>query len=237
MSARACTVARAGSAWLSATLWPGRCLVCGLAGADGRDLCHACLAALPRMTAACACCALPLPAPAAACGACLARPPRWQAAHAAFLYGAPLDRLLPALKFGHQLASARLLATLAADCFGHAERPQALLPIPLSPARLRQRGFDQTRELARPLARHLGLPLLDALQRQRDTRAQSGLDAGARRRNLARAFAVRSARPLPTHVALFDDVLTTGATLDAASRCLRAAGVARVDVWVIARVP
>jgi ComF family protein len=222
---------------LSATLWPGHCLACGLPGQAGRDLCDACFEHLPRNAPACACCALPLPVPAPACGACLARPPRWQAAHAAFVYAAPIDRLLPALKFGRQLAVATLLAELAGHAFANAERPAALVPVPLARGRLRERGFDQTRELARPLARTLGLPLLDALLRRRGTRAQSGLDARARRRNLAGAFACRTDLALPAHVALFDDVLTTGATLDAATRCLYAAGVARVDAWVIARVP
>lgn len=223
--------------WLAAGLWPGQCLVCGLPGRAGRDLCDACQARLPYNHSACATCALPMPQPAPACGACLTRTPAWQRACAAFVYAAPLDRLLPALKFGRQLAVAPLLANLAVPVFAAAERPAALVPIPLAVARLRSRGFDQTRELARPLSRRLGLPVLDVLRRARSTRAQSGLDAATRRRNLAGAFACRLGVALPAHVAVFDDVLTTGATLEAAVRCLRAAGVQRVDAWVIARTP
>ncbi|MCR6495193.1 hypothetical protein LJB71_02315 [Thermomonas sp. S9] len=104
-------------------------------------------------------------------------------------------------------------------------------------ARLRRRGYDQALELARPLARALGLPLrTDLLQRGRATAAQTRLDAAARRRNLQGAFAVRARAPLPAHVVLLDDVMTTGATLHAAAAALRAAGVARVEAWVCARV-
>ena len=102
-------------------------------------------------------------------------------------------------------------------------------------SRLRLRGYDQTLELARPLARRLGLPLVTGLRRVRATAAQSELDAATRRRNLRNAFV--AAGSLPAHVALVDDVMTTGATLQAAARALRRAGVERVDAWVCARVP
>ena len=119
-----------------------------------------------------------------------------------------------------------------------AERPQALVPVPLHTGRLRERGYDQALELTRPLARRLGLPLRDdLLRRARATAAQSTLDAGQRRRNLRGAFAVRGHCALPAHVALVDDVMTTGATAHAAASALLRAGVARVDVWVCARVP
>jgi ComF family protein len=223
---------------LGALLWPARCLLCGDPGDAGRDLCAACRASLPWNRAACARCALPLPASAPVCGACLRQPPPVEATQAVFVYGFPVDRLLPRLKFHGGLAAGRLLAQLAADGFAHAQRPDALVPVPLHRARLRQRGYDQALELARPLARQLGLSLrTDLLRRIRATAPQSRLDAAARRRNLHDAFNVRSQAPLPAHVALFDDVMTTGATLHAAARALRRAGVARVDAWVCARVP
>ena len=116
--------------------------------------------------------------------------------------------------------------------------PATLLPIPLHPRRLRQRGYDQALELARPLARTLGLPLLDSvLHRVRDTAPQSRLDAAQRQGNLKDAFRIESRHAVPAHVVLVDDVMTTGATLQAAAAALRAAGVARVDAWVCARVP
>ena len=223
---------------LGAVLWPPRCLLCDDPGVDGRDLCAACAATLPWNRAACGRCGLPLPVPAPACGTCLRRPPPVQATRAVFVYGFPLDRLLPRLKFHDGLAAGRLLAQLAADGLADAERPEALVPIPLHRTRLRNRGYDQSLELARPLARQLDLPLRhDLLRRVRATAPQSRLDAKARRRNLRDAFEVCSKPPLPAHVALFDDVMTTGATLHAAARALRQTGVRRVDAWVCARVP
>jgi ComF family protein len=224
--------------------WPGHCLACLESGLPGRDLCAACLAALPWNRQACARCAIPLPGRPGApgeelvCGNCLQHPSPLQATRAAFIYGAPLDRLLPRFKFHHDLAAGRLLAQLMAHAFAGSERPQALLPIPLHRARLRSRGYDQALELAKPLSRALCLPLLhDALVRTRATAQQSKLDAAQRRRNLRKAFVVDPRNALPAHVVLVDDVMTTGATLHAAADALRRAGIARVDAWVCARVP
>lgn len=214
-----------------------RCLLCGERGHTGLDLCATCRDALPWNHSACPRCAIPLPH-AATCGACLQSPPPLAATRAVFVYGFPLDRLAPRFKFHHDLASGRLLAALMAEGLADAGRPQALLPVPLHAGRLRQRGYDQALELARPLARALHLPLrADALVRLRATAPQSELDAATRRRNLRGAFAVKPDTALPAHVALVDDVMTTGATLHAAAITLRRAGVARVDAWVCARVP
>ena len=224
--------------WLGARLCPPRCLVCREATAAGADLCRACREALPWNDRACLRCALPLPGDDALCGACLRRPPPLLAAHAAFVYGFPLDRLLPRFKFHRDLAAGRVLAGAMAERFGALPRPDALVAIPLHRARLRQRGYDQALELARPLARALDLPLMsDVLQRARATAPQSRLDAGQRRRNLRNAFSASVRAELPAHVVLVDDVMTTGATLHAAANALRRAGVARVDAWVCARVP
>jgi len=219
------------------TLFPPRCLVCAERGAGGRDLCAACTAALPWNRSACLRCAIPLPAPGT-CGQCLQTPPALTETHAVFVYGFPLDRLVPRFKFHNDLAAGRLLSEWLVDASRDLPRPQALLPIPLHPQRLRQRGYDQALELAKPLARALQLPLLAAaLVRTRATAAQSELDAAARQRNLRRAFAVADRVTLPDHVVLIDDVMTTGATLQAAASTLLRAGVARVDAWVCARAP
>jgi ComF family protein len=222
-------------------LWPTRCLVCGEAGGEAWDLCPACAEALPRMGRACRCCALPLAdaeAAGAVCGACLSGPPPLDAVHAACLYAAPVDRLLPRFKFHEDLAAGRLLAQVMTEAFAELPRPDALVPVPLHRARLRRRGYDQALELARPLARALHVPLRDdLLRRVRATAAQSERDAAARRRNVRGAFAVVPGVTLPRHVVLVDDVMTTGATLHAAARALRRAGVERIDAWVCARVP
>ncbi|WP_313233286.1 ComF family protein [Stenotrophomonas acidaminiphila] len=230
-------VYRVGAA-LSGLVFPPLCLVCGEPGTPGRDLCAACAAALPWLERACRGCALPLPATepdGALCGACQGARSPLAAVHAALLYAAPADGLLRRFKFHGDLAAGRLLAQLMHARLAPVARPQALVPVPLHLSRLRRRGYDQALELARPLGRALQLPVLAGLHRTRATPPQSALDAAARRRNLRQAFAARGR--LPTHVALVDDVMTTGATVQAAARALRRAGVVRVDAWVCARVP
>ena len=187
-----------------------RCLLCGETGRNGLDLCADCTDALPWNHSACLRCAMPLPAPGT-CGACLQKPPAMTQTHAVFVYGFPLDRLVPRLKFHHDLAAGRLLSELMGEGLAAVPRPAAVVPLPLHASRLRRRGYDQALELARPLARTLQIPLLpDLLVRTRATSAQSELDAVARRRNLRRAFAVSAGTTLPGHVALVDDVMTPG---------------------------
>lgn len=218
-----------------------RCLVCGERGAHGRDLCAACHAALPWQGPACRRCALPLPQ-AGECGHCLQAAcsrggPPLAEVHAVFDYAFPLDRLLPRLKFHGDFAAGRVLVQAMAERCARLPRPDAIVPVPLHRARLRQRGYDQALELAKPLARALRLPLAgELLRRCKTTTAQSRLDADARQRNLRGAFTVASHAALPAHVVLVDDVMTTGATLHAAADALRRAGVQRVDAWVCARV-
>lgn len=225
-------LARAGFALIGPT-----CVLCAAPGEPGRDLCPACDRALPRNTCACPRCALPLAAPAPACANCLRRAPPMAATRAALRYEGDARRLLPRYKFGADLAAGRVLAGLLVEAVAGAPRPDLVLPVPLHPARLRERGFDQAWELARAVARELALPArCDLLRRTRATPAQTGLDAAARRRNLRDAF---SADPgvRGRHLALVDDVMTTGATVAAAARALRRAGAASVDVWVVARAP
>jgi ComF family protein len=226
---------------LGRVLLPLRCLACGEAGADGHDLCLDCQRALPWNRSACARCGLPMPEPVAACGRCLRKPPPLDRVHAAFRYGFPVDNLLPRFKFHHDLAAGRELAdamrtALEAAMLDGAERPDALIAIPLHPKRLRQRGYNQALELAQPLAKAFAIPLLhDGLRRVRDIAPQSELGALARRRNPRGAFETGT-DPLPAHVVLVDDVMTTGATLHECARMLKRAGVQRVDAWVAARV-
>jgi ComF family protein len=217
---------------------PLRCLLCGGAGANGVDLCVDCAAELPRNPSCCARCALPLAIPAALCGECQRRAPPWDAAWAPFRYGWPLDRLESRYKFSADLAAGRALSALWQREPRPVELPQLLFVVPLHRSRLRQRGYNQALELARPLARSLGVPLRhDVLQRQRRTDAQTELDAISRRRNVRGAFTLRDGGVLPAHVAILDDVMTTGATLAECARVLKRAGVARVDVWALARAP
>jgi ComF family protein len=219
-------------------LLPLRCLLCGASGANGTDLCAECAAELPRNTSCCARCALPLVLPAALCGECQRRPPPWDAAWAPFRYAWPLDRLESRYKFGRDLAAGRVLSTLWQIEPRTGLLPELVLPVPLHRGRLRQRGYNQALELAKPLAKAFGIPMqCDLLQRQRETPPQTELDAVTRRRNMRGAFALRTGMALPAHVAILDDVMTTGATVAECSRVLKRAGVQRVDVWALARAP
>jgi len=217
---------------------PWRCLLCGAAGDHDIDLCVDCAAELPRNRSCCARCALPLATAALMCGECQRRAPPWSAAWAPFRYGWPLDRLESRYKFGNDLAAGRVLSTLWRRESCPIDLPKLLLTVPLHRSRLRQRGYNQALELARPLVRELGLSLRhDVLQRLRRTDAQTELDAIGRRRNVRGAFALHPGLELPAHVAILDDVMTTGATLAECARVLKRAGVQRVDVWALARAP
>ena len=217
---------------------PLRCLLCGAAGANGIDLCADCAAELPRNRTCCARCALPLATAAELCGECQRHEPPWDAAWSPFRYGWPLDRLESRYKFGNDLAAGRVLSTLWRREVCPIDLPSLLLAVPLHRHRLRGRGYNQALELARPLARALQIPLRhDVLQRRRRTEAQTELDAVNRRRNVRGAFALREGVTLPAHVAILDDVMTTGATLAECVRVLKQSGVERVDVWALARAP
>ncbi len=219
---------------------PPRCLLCGNPGAGGRDLCAGCRADLQRNRPCCTRCALPLESAGDLCGRCLRRTPPFDATWAPWRYGHPLDLLEARFKFHGDLAAGRVLAELLAEAAAAdpPARPELVVCVPLHRQRLRERGYNQALELARPFARALGLPFAaDVLVRTRATAAQTGLAAGARRRNLRDAFAIAAGRDLPAHVAVFDDVMTTGSTLAECARVLRLAGVQRVDAWALARVP
>ncbi len=224
--------------WLNSVhdwLLPPSCVLCGRGGHDGRDLCRECAAELPYLQAACRRCAIPLPQ-IGICGRCQQKSPSFDAAHAVFEYGAPVAQLIQALKFNGKLCNARLLGGLMGDRLMQMafDLPELIVPVPLHSSRLRERGFNQALELARPLSRVFDLPLAaDFCRRRQATTPQTGLDARARRRNLKDAFEM-CAKPVG-HVALVDDVMTTGSTVEMLARTLKRSGVGRVDVWLCAR--
>ena len=233
---------------LQGALLPWRCLCCGAGAAEGLDLCAECLASLPWNRRACSRCALPLAATSSVeiCRECVEDPPPFARLLAPLRYAFPIDRLIVGLKFGGRLEHGRLLGALFADWLGAVAHgvPHGLplLPMPLHRSRLAARGFNQSAELARLVAPALGASLApDLVQRVRATPEQSRLDAAARRRNLAGAFAVsarpqgRAAERAPPRVLVLDDVVTTGATVRELSLTLRAAGCEEVVVLAIAR--
>jgi len=216
---------------LARLIFGGTCFVCR--GAARGTLCESCDADLPRLThPLCPRCALASPS-AALCGRCLAQPPHYDATVAALAYAFPADALVHALKFRGELALAPLLGKLLLEKVS----PQGIdcvIPVPLSNPRLRERGYNQAVEIAR----HLGAANLavDACVRQRDAPPQAGLDREARRRNVRGAFACQRSFA-GERVALVDDVMTTGATLDELARTLKDAGAASVVSWVVCRTP
>ena len=177
--------------------------------------------------------------------ACPCAPPGPGSTFCLFRYEDPVDLLVQRLKFRGDIPVARVLGTLMARALRaqHRPLPQCLVPMPLHVSRYRERGFCQTTEIAQHIARRLHrpdgtrLPLRrDLLQRVRATRAQSGLAAAERARNLQGAFAARTGDgPPPAHIALLDDVLTTGRTAQAAITALHAAGVHKVELWCCTR--
>lgn len=218
-------------------LLPHSCLLCGTA--TPAPLCPGCLADLPLLAGeTCHLCATPLAAPAPACGACLKTPPAFDATFAALRYAFPVDRLIQALKFAHRLAIADFFAACMRTAMTSAALPLAgavIIPVPLSRQRLRERGFNQALEIARPLARHLGLPLdTTSLVRVRDTLPQSRLSWRTRKGNVRHAFECRGDLTGKTAIVV-DDVMTSGTTLDAAAHVLKEHGATRVINWVAAR--
>ena len=211
---------------------------------QGDALCADCEARFAQPRLRCACCALPAGTAVARCGGCLATPELpYSSTVAAVDYAFPWDGLVTAFKFGGRVDLAEALARRLADAVAASSPHDAtwVLPVPLSPARLAERGYNQAWELARRVALLRGLPS-DAtlLQRPIDTAHQTGLDRAARAANLAGSFMVdptRRAELAGRAVALVDDVMTTGATVAAAAAVLRRAGAARVSVWVFARTP
>ena len=223
-----------------------RCLLClGSAAGIAECICPACLDDLPWLGTACRQCALPLAEADRLCDQCLHSPPAFSQVVAPFLYRFPLDSVIPAFKYQHKLTYGRLMARLLLQAVEHHYReqdqalPDLLLPLPLHRARQAQRGYNQALELARPIARQLAIPLdRRNLLRRRATTSQQGLNAEQRRHNLQDAFICRYPEQLRgKHLALLDDVVTTGTTVDEASRTLLGAGAASVSVWCIARTP
>jgi ComF family protein len=224
---------------------PPNCVLCGRPGQrPALDLCVDCAADLPRVPRPCPRCGLPVPlestatAAGADCAQCRPAALPYASCVAPWLYEFPLSHLVQALKYEGALAHARVLGRLLADEVARAHPGQAavLVPVPLHHRRLQQRGFNQSHEIARIVARRLRWPLAArALRRTRDTASQVGLSRAQREQNLQGAFAVEPAVIEGRRVVLLDDVLTTGSTAHAAASALQAAGAARVDLVAVAR--
>lgn len=218
--------------------FPTHCQLCGIPNPDG--LCEGCRRALPLNHSCCRQCALPLPKNAPPlCGRCTRHNPWIERSLIPLRYEPPVDRLIGLFKFQGRLQHTQLLSRLILEAVESADEPlpECLIPVPLHPSRLRHRGFNQSLELARPLARQLDIGLeWNSCQRRLNNPPQAELPRRQRLRNLRGAFTL--GQPLPaTHVALVDDVVTTGSTVIELARLLKRSGVQRVDVWAVARTP
>jgi ComF family protein len=224
---------------------PDLCVTC-LAPDAVNGLCQGCRQDLPRNTTACYCCGLPLtlaaPAAGLICGECLKRPPAFTSAFIPWCYQFPVDRMIGHYKYQGQRHFVRpLLADFVALAQQRVEDnphqcPQLLVPAPMHRKRQRKRGFNQAADIAEALSLTTGIPWNgDLLRRSRATAAQSGLDRRQRLSNLKGVFEVTSA--VPAHVAVVDDVVTTGATARTLATLLQQHGAETVEIWALARTP
>ena len=225
-------------------LLPPACLLCGQllpAGLNAQSFCHDCLTAMPPLSPAhCRCCAQLFPNATSnhLCRTCLKRPPSFSIVHAVGIYQGSIKDAVHQLKYRNQLTLAeplgQILATVVSSA-GNNFVPDCIVPVPLHPHRLRQRGYNQALEVARPISRELSAPLDTALlHRNRKTQQQQGLSATDRRSNLRNAFVLVSKEPA-RKILLIDDVMTTGETVRECCRTLVAGGVEEVQVAIIGR--
>ncbi len=227
---------------LSTFLYPNVCLYCDDIGHAGLDLCHSCYNELPWNTRACRRCALPLQTNnAAVCGACSNRNIYFEQAFTPFIFEHFVKKAVYQFKFNSKLNYGKLLAQLLTHYIQkhNVVIPDTLIPVPLHGRRLRKRGFNQALEIARIVGRHVGCAIsFKDVRRARETRVQMELSANNRYANVKNAFMLQTSKPSFTgqHVAIVDDVMTTGNTVNEVARCVKKAGAKRVDVWCIARV-
>jgi len=215
------------------------CVFCGSRCLDGEgSICAGCNGELPKNRPACPACAAPLAVPlpqGLRCGSCQLEPLPFTAAVAPLRYEYPVDAAIRRMKFNARLHYVTAFRGLMREAYDElAEKPDAVLPVPLHWRRQALRGFNQAEELARPLCRDAGLPLLRGVRRIRATPYQSGLDSAARQRNLHNAFVIRG-KLAARHVLIVDDVITTGSTAAQLAVCLLESGVENVGVLALAR--
>lgn len=219
-----------------------QCLLCLTPTNNKHLLCSSCEKDLPENKYYCVICASPFAAIQSShhslvCGKCQKKPPYYTTSLIPHIYATPLKQLISNLKFHGNLTYAPLLAQnfIASISQRKANLPECIIPVPLHPQRLRERGFNQALELARIIAQHLNIPLDYSLcQRNKATPFQSGLSAKQRKKNLKNAFNVTKPHSYK-HIVIFDDVVTTGTTVNELARQLKQSGVEIIEVWAIAR--
>lgn len=221
---------------------PRHCLFCLEKTHSHSDLCQSCVDSLVLNKNCCQRCATPMShtiqQDIILCGNCLSHHYHYDRVYSPYLYSEEISYLIRKFKYQKKIHYANVLSELfiqQTELVNDFQFPQAIIPVPMHQKRLRQRGFNQALELSRSLASRYQLPLLySCLIRNRYTSLQAGLIATERQKNVHQAFAMK--KPIPyEHIALVDDVMTTGSTVNEAAKILKLNGIARVDIWTIAR--
>ena len=215
----------------------GICLLCDEPARSIPNLCDACVGEMPTLSNPCIACGASAVPYARLCRACTMRHPPVDRTICALAYAPPVDSLIGRLKFKRDLRVVPPLAGMLCRAVAGVAAADWLTPVPITPTRLRERGFNQALEIARVLSRSSGIRIARGVHRRHGAETpQSSLpDMAARRANVAGAFEARGA--VGGHVVIVDDVVTTGATVNALARCLKKGGADRVDVWAVARTP
>jgi len=221
-----------------AALLPCQCACCG-APSGNELICSGCKDDLPWLTKACAICSLPLfgqDSPLLLCGECIKSPPPFDHVTTLFSYESPINHLIHQLKFAKKLSIARLMGEfLLQKIINQDKKPDLIIPVPLHSQRLKERGFNQAHEIARYIAKPLGIPLMShQIVRHKNTVEQASLPFEQRKSNLAHAFSLRQ-KLQADYIAIVDDVMTTGYTVRALADLLRKNGVKKIAIWCCAR--
>lgn len=223
-------------------LLPACCCLCGNSAIQPFNLCTQCLSIMPWLNHCCAYCANPMPAIESEvtqiCGRCLKQRPLFENTNCLFLYEKPASVLIMQLKFQHRLLLANSFGNLLKNKLKpiiQNKRPDLLIPVPLHPKRLRERGFNQALEIAKPVSHCYNIPIdKTSLIRTRSTLAQSEIPAKQRYRNVKNAFQCNS-NLKNLHILLIDDVITTGNTIHECCKALKKADALKIDVCAVAR--
>lgn len=221
-------------------LLPPRCYLCqcklNVSDSTQMPLCPSCDAALPRIDTGCGVCNTPL-ASGSICGDCQRRPPIWQVCYSAFAYESPITQALHQFKYQDGVIWGRLLGRLIAEhiCLHHeGPLPELLVPVPMHHKRLAERGLNHTLILTQTISKELGIPYRQILKKTRWSAPQTGQKQQERQRQLRGSFTLRE-KPKVKHIALIDDVVTTGATSNETAKLLKKSGIYTIEVWCLAR--
>lgn len=213
------------------------CILCGDTGYQDLCLCQSCLEELPFIEESCTGCGIPLDSNAKTCGACIKTPPPNTTCISLLHYQAPVDYLIKHMKYHNQLSIAELMGKLLVEKIKQSSQPipEQIIPVPLHFSRLQQRGYNQAIEIARSISRAFNIPInLTDCSRKRNTTPQYDLPSNLRADNMREAFEIINEIPAK-HIAIVDDIMTTGSTVWEFSQAIIDSGVERVDIWTCSR--